>query len=587
MSSAPQAYAAGPGQQESPRLMPDAAGQLRTVAMAEDRTAAGLWAEAARLWAEATEQNPLNGNYWDRLGEARYQSDDFRGALLAFEKAREFGVWRRRFERSEAYSAFRGVLAYRIATCHARLGAAAAAITWLERAVGEGLRDLDAPASDGAWAELRSDDRVRELLGLADTKQMSRTEGWQLDVAFFAREVKRRAYAPWQEISEAEFDARAGRLAAAVDDLSDAQIMTELMKLLVPMRDGHAWARPASDAADLRLAIPVQFFLFEEGVFVTAADPEYAGLIGARVLEVEGHPVGDVLATLDPLISRDNTQQVKGMAMRMLRWATVLHALGLIADPHRIELGLRFADGSTGPKTIPATSAGSRDAAPDSHPVATLPARPTGWTSLPDTVAGPLPLYLRHLTVPFWYQYLRDEATVYLQFNSVRDDPEEEFRGFCDRVFGFIDSHPVERLVIDLRWNGGGNTLITQYLLHHLIACKKINQRGRLFVITGRSTFSAAQNTATAIERETEVIFAGEPSGSCPTFIGESIPFTLPCSKLEVNVADLLWQTSWPMDYRTWIAPEIYAPPTFAAYAANVDPALSAILAATEHLPGS
>ena len=80
-------------------------------------------------------------------------------------------------------------------------------------------------------------------------------------------------------------------------------------------------------------------------------------------------------------------------------------------------------------------------------------------------------------------------------------------------------------------------------------------------MIIGRGTFSAAQNTATAIERETNAIFVGEPSGSRPNFIGETIPFTLPYSKAIVNVADLYWQTSWPMDHRPWIAPELYAPP--------------------------
>jgi hypothetical protein len=586
VTSATQTYVAEPGQHEGPRLAPDAADQLRTVVLAEARTAAGLWAEAVQLWEQATTHNPLSGNYWDRLAEARYHDDDFRGAIKAYEKARQFGVWRRRSEVAEADSAFRGVLAYRIATCHARLGDADEAVSWLERAIDGGLRDLGDPASDEAWAELRSDPRVRELLGISDTQNMSRTAGWQSDVAFFAREVKRRAYAPWQQISEAEFDARTSQLAADVGDLSDGQIMTELMQLVVPMRDGHAWVRPPAGADDLRLTIPVAFYAFEEGVFVTAAGPQYGRLVGAQVLEVEGRSVGEVLATLEPLISRDNTQQVKGMAVRLLRWATVLHAAGLAADPHQIGLRVQFADGSPGEQTVTATAAGSPGFPVDAHPSPTLPPRPTGWTSLPDTVDGPLPLYLRNALVPFWYEYLGAERTVYLQFNSVRDDPAEDFGEFCDRVFAFIDTHPVERLVIDMRWNGGGNTLLTQRLLHHLIACPKINQRGSLFVVIGRATFSAAQNTSTAIERETNAIFAGEPSGSCPNFIGESIPFELPYSKLEVNVADLYWQTSWPIDARTWICPEIYAPPTFAAYAANVDPALSAILANSGHLPG-
>lgn len=46
-------------------------------------------------------------------------------------------------------------------------------------------------------------------------------------------------------------------------------------------------------------------------------------------------------------------------------------------------------------------------------------------------------------------------------------------------------------------------------------------------------------------------------------------------SQLQVNIGDLYWQTSWPLDCRSAIAPHIYAPPTFAA---NRDPAMEAIL---------
>lgn len=35
---------------------------------------------------------------------------------------------------------------------------------------------------------------------------------------------------------------------------------------------------------------------------------------------------------------------------------------------------------------------------------------------------------------------------------------------------------------------------------------------------------------------------AGEPTGSRPSFIGETVPFELPSSKVRVNVSDLHWQ---------------------------------------------
>jgi len=116
---------------------------------------------------------------------------------------------------------------------------------------------------------------------------------------------------------------------------------------------------------------------------------------------------------------------------------------------------------------------------------------------------------------------------------------------------------------------------------------RKRDRRGRLYVIIGRSTFSAAQNLSTLIERHTEAIFVGEPTGSSPTFVGETIDFQLPYSGVWANVSDLLWQSGWPMDERTWIAPLLYTPPTFAAFRENRDPALEAILAVREQAPGS
>jgi hypothetical protein len=62
--------------------------------------------------------------------------------------------------------------------------------------------------------------------------------------------------------------------------------------------------------------------------------------------------------------------------------------------------------------------------------------------------------------------------------------------------------------------------------------------------------------------------------------------FDLPFSKVEVNISDLRWVGTWPGDYRRWIAPTLYTPPTFAAYRANRDEAMDAILAYDEHMPG-
>src|SRR5258706_89573 len=78
-------------------------------------------------------------------------------------------------------------------------------------------------------------------------------------------------------------------------------------------------------------------------------------------------------------------------------------------------------------------------------------------------------------------------------------------------------------------------------LVQGLTKKESINHRGKLFVVLGRRTFSAAQNAATFIERYLNAIFVGEPTGSSPNFVGEEAPFTLPYSKLLMNVSALYW----------------------------------------------
>src|SRR6266542_1629128 len=498
--------------------MTDTAGYLRTLARAKAQTDSERWAEAAGLWEQVVAANPVNGNHWDRLAQARFESHDYAGALVAYEKVRDLGVWDQR------ETVFPSAVWYRIACCHARLGDAEEALRALGRAVELGLRDLEQASRDEHLASLHANERVREVLGLSDVDCAGRDEGWRADLRFFAREVRRRAYRP----AGSHLGPAVDELHAAVPELSDAQLLVRLCELVATLGDGHAFVEAPEERADLRMSLPLQLFLFADGPFVTAAAPEHEALLGAQVLAFDGEPVERVVSAVDRTIGRDN----------------------------------------------------------EHGPTAVVPWRLVRTAFLPETLTEPLPLYLRNCGASYWYTSLAPQRLTYFQLNRVADDPGEPLAAFVERLFAAIAVAGSDRLVIDLRWNGGGNTFLPPPLLHRLIACDRVNRAGGLFVIIGRRTFSAAQNLATLIGDHTRAIFVGEPTGSSPTFVGEHIPFRLPYSGFCVNVSDLYWQTSWPLDHRSWIAPELYAPPTFAAYAANRDPAMEAILSCDEHLPG-
>jgi len=543
--------------------------QLELVARAEALSRTEDWPRAATAWQAVVEVNPVNGVHWDRLAQARFATGDHAGALCAYQRAEPLGVWPVRGpEPVPLTSIFPGEIAYRIACCHALLGDHDRAMAALARAAGAHLRDLDRAATDPNLEPLRDDPRFAALIGRPEHADLPRIEGWRTDLRTLRHEIGRRV--PFPHLVDAGFQAAADDLDQAIADLDDARIVVGMWALLRRLGDGHARIDTDEAFPDWSRTLPVWFYLFAEGLFIPQVQPRHRELLGARVLAVDGRGVPEVIDALDPVLTRDNAYGPTASLPVWLRRPVFLHAVGVAGDPDTVTLTVALPDGTRRDVTLAAEPGPPPRRWPHECPPDSL--RLTAGTG------QPVPAYLREVDNPYWFEHVPAGNLVYFQFNSIGDKPDEPLDRFYQRLFRTVDQRDAAALVVDLRWNGGGNTFLAQPLVHHVIARERINRRGALFVIVGRSTFSAAQNTATMFDRHTNAVFVGEPTGSSPNFVGETVPFRLPYSGLRANVSDLYWQTSWPFDRRTAIAPDIYTPPTFAAFAAHRDPAMEAIL---------
>ena len=532
---------------------------LTTLARAEAATRAGNWTDAAALWAQVVEANPHDGRFWNELARARGRNGDDGEAISAYERVMQLG-W--------------GIpenTAYNIAAGYARQGDKELALQWLDKAFQMGYRGVDRARRDENLRLLHDDARFRRIVLLPDPGRMSRDDGWRFDLEALAREVRRVGYAPLLHATSDTFDVGVTRLRAAIPRLTDIQIILELMKLMGTLGDGHATLQPVSGRPEFQPTLPMQFYAFAEGLFIIAADPKHRDLLGAQVLRFDAQPADSVMRTLDPLISRDNENPiwVQQRAPYLMRHVPVLNALGLSPSSSEVTLSLRMLDG-----TIRSVNVATDTSNPN---IWNVRPHPAAWIGLPQTLPEPVPLYLKSMGTPFWFERVAGSKLVYSQINSVRNMPNETLAQFGERLVKFFNDNDADGLVVDLRWNNGGNALLAQEFMHHIMRSEKINRPGRLFVVIGRRTFSAAQNLAAFLERHTSAIFVGEPTGSSPNYVGEEEFFTLPYSGIPANVSELFWQNSWPSDRRTWIAPLLYTPPTFAAFRRNHDPALEAI----------
>ncbi len=525
---------------------------------AQAKTTAKEWKDAASLWQRVVGVNPVNAQFWSELATVLYEGKDYRGAIPAYERAMELGA------------GFPSNSAYNIACCYALIGENELALKWLEKAFDMGFRTLEHSQTDTDLQSLHDDPRFNKIVGLADVSKMTRDEGWRYDLALLAREVKRKGYAPGvpRQFTKEEFDVAVRKLNEEIPRLTDVQILIEMMKLMRKLGDGHTGVLGRLQHAESAQSLPLQFYFFKEGLFIVASDPKYKNVLGAQVLRFGDRTVADVVRALDPLIQRDNDTWPSQVGPYHMRNIALLNGLGLVPETSKVSLAIRDTDGKERVVLVPA----------DGENPNIWNNFPKTWITYSETLSTPLPLYLKNRSAAYWFELMPENKLLYFQYNGVRNQGQESLAQFTDRLSKFIAANDIEKLVIDMRWNNGGNTFLSQPLLYSLIRNEKINQRGKLFVIIGRRTFSAAQNTVSFFERHTNAIFVGEPPGSSPNFIGEETIFTLPYSKVLANVSDLYWQSAWPMDYRTWTAPQVYTPPTFAMFRTNRDPAMEAIL---------
>ena len=117
----------------------------------------------------------------------------------------------------------------------------------------------------------------------------------------------------------------------------------------------------------------------------------------------------------------------------------------------------------------------------------------------------------------------------------------QSIQEFAQQVNAFATEHQVARTIVDVRHNlGGNNSAPLETVLKNN---PQINQPGRLFVLVGRNTFSAAIKFLVNLEKDTHAVFVGEPTGGRPNFYAGQETTRLQYSGIEVLISRTLWRT--------------------------------------------
>lgn len=396
----------------------------------------------------------------------------------------------------------------------------------------------------------------------------SDVQRWHADLAFLRTEMPARHANLFHAMSREEFDSVLTSIDSRLPTLARSQVIVELEKLAAMIGDGHSNVGPWRDSVIGFRTLPIALYWFDDGIIVRAADEAHANLIGARIIGINGVSIDSVVARIRPLISRDNEMGVRAYTPFLMVMPEVLQAIGVVPDMERVPLTMELAGQR---RAVTLSPAGL-------FPMLTGDAD-RSWVRRPGWVDARQkdPLWLSDPTNLYWYRYLADARTLYLQINTIQQKPGDSLRRFMARAIAAADSARADKFVLDLRLNGGGNGDFNRSIFLPLIK-SKYDVPGHLYVLTGRRTWSAAQMLVTEMQKYTNAIFAGEPTASKGNAYGDSYRIVMPNSRVTLRVSTLWWQYLDPRDSRTMIEPAIKAPLTFADYATGRDPVLTAVI---------
>ena len=383
---------------------------------------------------------------------------------------------------------------------------------------------------------------------------------WREDLRYFARELPKRHKNLYHATSREQFERAVTELDAAIPSLQDHQIIVRLHQIAATVGDGHTGVHMSPSFK----RYPIALYWFGHQLRVIAAGKDYQGALGTRVVKIGGLGIDDVQARIlscFPSAENENEWYVMNSSPAFIVRPEFLHALGVVPDLERAPFTFEDDQGQQATLEI--------------EPVALPPAVGGVVTLGLLPVSKEQPLYRQKPTDPFWFTYLSDTQTTFVSFKRY-----ESLGKHARALFAFVDSHPTMRLVIDLRQNGGGDFFEGR---KHLIAPLKkrpaINQKGHLFVVVGRQTFSAAMANAVDFRKETNAILVGEPIGERPNSYSENDEMTLPQSRLVVSYSTKYYK--FLDDDIPAVMPDHRIDPSWEEFHAGRDPVMDWILSST------
>lgn len=393
------------------------------------------------------------------------------------------------------------------------------------------------------------------------SSQKIQKNNWTTDIEFLKTELPAKHKDFFFKQDKLTFENGLDEIKSQQSELSDFEIAIKLQQLIATFGDSHTGIDWANYIQKTKI-LPIKAMWFKDGIYIIKTTKKNKGILGKKIKGINGTDVSVIVDKLSALFTKDNEAIIRKNIPELLVKIQLLVYFNIIKDD-KIEFEIETEQGKTENQLV------------EVEPMEKENTLTLNLKSIPN--------YLQNERKYFWSKYIKESGIYYIQYNKCLSkevelkygNPENaenlpSFVEFENEIFSTIENKKINKFIFDMRSNGGGSSSQGTALVEKLSKIENINQKGKLYVIIGRRTFSSAIINTLDFKNNTNAIIVGEETSGKPNHYGDVRSFTLPNSKLKVSYSTKFFKIL-ETDIGT-IKPDIEIETSFNDFINGIDP---------------
>ncbi|RCW58718.1 S41 family peptidase [Halanaerobium sp. ST460_2HS_T2] len=344
---------------------------------------------------------------------------------------------------------------------------------------------------------------------------------WLSDLNYLESELPVEHYNLFFKLEKEEFIKEMDKLKNDLPELSNLDTTLRLAEIFAKIGDTHT---AIDNTRFLTEYYPLFLKKFEDGYRVIMTDNQYKKILGAKLIAINNYSIEELKDHFNKIITADNQISIDYRISSFLKLNEVLKYLGIVDSKNE------FLFEKDGEKIrINFEPLKIKNMASSNNSLSKL-----------DYQTG----YIRsNANQLFWSDYIAAEKMVYFQYNSCwsrelaqkHGKPNSELPSFAaeeSEILNYIKNKEIDKLVIDLRFNSGGDSSQGTELAEKL---SKYRDQFETYIIIGADTFSSAIINALDFKKQLDGYLIGTATMGKPNHYGEVRTFNLPNTGLRVS----------------------------------------------------